>query len=70
MGKLNKEMKKIIIDTTKKDLPQFIYEENQNLENGFLMCEVEVAKNEEYKGRVLSISTNGKYIVELLEEIN
>lgn len=63
-------MEKIItIDVLKEGYPKFVFKETENTDNGFIMCEVDVAENTTYSGRVLSISTNGKYRVELLEEV-
>jgi hypothetical protein len=62
-------MRTITIDTTKDEYPKFLYKETENTDNGYLMCEVALSDGEDYKGRVISISTNGKYKVELLEEV-
>lgn len=63
-------MRTITIDTTKEnEYPIFTSKENEDTDNGYLMCEVMTADEKEYSGRVISISTNGKYKVEILEEL-
>lgn len=63
-------MKTIIVDTTKEDtFPIITSKENDSRENGYLMVEVMVAENKEYSGRVIKMGTNGKYTIELLEEL-
>lgn len=62
-------MRTVIVDTTKDEYPKFLYKETENTDNGYLMCEVALKDGEDYRGRVISISSNGKYKVELLEEV-
>jgi len=59
-------MKKIIIDTSKKQYPMFI---NKDYDNPlWLEVEIGLNKDETVKGRVISITSNGKYVVEITKE--
>ncbi len=58
----------ITIDTMTKEFPNFISKETKPQDqNGWIMCLMEVRKGELWEGKVISISTMGKYKVELLK---
>jgi hypothetical protein len=62
------ENKIITIDTTLKKPPLFIEKSNTPEDNnGYILCVVQTKENEIWDGRVISMTTNGKYVVELLE---
>lgn len=64
-------MNKIItIDIMTKDLPNFISKE-ANPEDGFgwIKCEVKLTEENTWEGKVISISSNGKYKVELTKKL-
>lgn len=63
-------MKKIItIDTTNKKYPNFINKETTpGNKNGWIKCDIEIEKDEIRSGIILSISSNGKYMVKLNEK--
>lgn len=60
--------KKIIIDTLSNNYPKFIDKETTRENNAWIMCEVKLKpEGKVWKGKVINISSSGKYIVELLE---
>jgi len=63
-------MKTITVNTIKEDdYPIITSKESEATDNGYLMVDVMVAEEKEYRGRVVNMSTNGIYIIELLEEV-
>ena len=62
-------MKKVVIDTTTKAFPNFIYKDASS-HTPFIECEIEVVPGETWKGLILTVSTNGKYTVELTKKLD
>jgi len=63
--------KTVRINILSKEYPKFLSKEvKSNEEQGYITCEVELSKNDLWEGRVVSISSNGNYIVELLKQLN
>jgi len=57
----------IYIIEDNKDFPRFYY---KTFENPLCIeCDIEVSKNVIKHGRVINISSNGKYKVEVLDEL-
>lgn len=65
-------MNKIItVDIKDNKYPVFLLKETEGLPaKDWIECEVEVAKEEVWEGRVITISSSGKYKVELLKKID
>jgi len=59
--------KKITIDILATGFPKFLEKETNN-EGGWIKCIVEIAEDKIWIGRVVRISSSGKYEVELLEK--
>jgi len=63
------ENKTITIDITEKKPPLFIEKSTKPEDNnGYILCVVQTKENEIWDGRIISMTTNGKYVVELLEK--
>jgi hypothetical protein len=62
--------KTIVIDGSSKKPPLFV-EKNTTAEdnNAYILCTVQTVEGELWEGRIIGMSTNGKYEVELIERI-
>jgi len=60
----------VLVDITAKGLPKFIEKENNpENQNGYMLCTIQTKENETWEGRVVSVSTSGKYLVELINKL-
>jgi hypothetical protein len=59
----------ITINILSKEYPKLINRET-NFDNAWIKCEIETEKGETWEGKIIEISSNGKYKIEILELLN